>query len=88
MARAATDETERLLFQGLVQVAAAFHKLFAMSAPEPALRLLDKALAKLDTASDLVNELGLAAFVERVRECERALRAGTLEREQLPRIGD
>ncbi len=85
--RAATDESERRLFQGLVQVAAAFHKRFAMSSPEPALRLLGKALAKLDASPDLARELGLAPFVERVRECERALRAGTLQRDQLPRIG-
>jgi hypothetical protein len=86
--RAATDETERRFFQGLVQIAAAFHKHFEMGSPEPALRLLGKALAKLDTTPALVTELGLATFVERVRECERALRAGPLDldREPIPRI--
>lgn len=86
--RAATDRDERLLFQGLVQIAAAFHKLFAKNAREPAVRLLGKALPKLDAVPDLARELRLEAFVERVRACQRAMTEGTLARDQVPRIGE
>jgi hypothetical protein len=38
--RVATDQVERDLLQGLIQVAAAFHKLLVMKSTDAALRLL------------------------------------------------
>jgi uncharacterized protein len=43
--RAAADKGEREFLQGLIQVAAAFHKLLVMKSTEGASRLLAKGLA-------------------------------------------
>jgi len=82
--RVATDETERELLQGLIQVAAAFHKLLVMKSAESASRLLAKGLAKLDACPAHVQGMDLAAFRERLRACEKALAAGELTRAAIP----
>ncbi len=85
--RVATDKTERDLLQGLIQVAAAFHKLLVMKSAESASRLLAKGLAKLDACPARVQEMDLAAFRERLRACANDLAAGRLTREEIPRMG-
>lgn len=60
--RAETDERTRRFLQGLIQVAAAFHKLFVMEAPEAALRLLTRALEKLDASPEEIKRLHLDRF--------------------------
>jgi hypothetical protein len=84
--RETTDEAERGLFQGLVQVAAALHKRFVMGGPEAAERLLARGLAKLDAHPALLSELGLQGFRDELRACQAALGEGRLEREGVPRL--
>jgi hypothetical protein len=85
--RVATDKVERNFLQGLIQVAAAFHKLLVMKSAEPASRLLSKGLAKLDACPAHVEEMDLAAFRERVRACVSDLAAHQLTREGIPTMG-
>jgi predicted metal-dependent hydrolase len=84
--KVATDATERTLLQGLIQVAAAFHKLVVMKSEDAAARLLAKGLAKLDACPARVEERGLAKFCERLRECANELAAGRLTRAAIPTI--
>lgn len=74
--RVATDMAERTFLQGLVQVAAAFHKLLVMKNPEAALRLLAKGVAKLDAYSSPPSTMDLAAFREGLRHCARDIERG------------
>jgi predicted metal-dependent hydrolase len=67
--KTSTDEDERRFLQGLIQVAAAFHKLVAMRSPAAAGRLLAKGLAKLDACPSRVEAASLASFREKVRAC-------------------
>ncbi|MGO9836162.1 MAG: DUF309 domain-containing protein, partial [Polyangiaceae bacterium] len=69
--RVATDKNERQFLHGLIQVAAAFHKLLVMQSGEAASRLLAKGLAKLDACPARVQEMDLATFRERPRACGR-----------------
>jgi hypothetical protein len=84
--RVATDETERRFFQGLIQVAAAFHKLLVMRAAGPAERLLASGLAKLDACPELVAERDLAPFCQQLHACGGRLAGGLFVREEVPRI--
>jgi predicted metal-dependent hydrolase len=79
------DETRRLLLQGLIQIAAALHKLVDKDAPEPAARLFAKGLAKLDAAPADVEGADLAAFREGVRACAQALAEGCFDRAAIPK---
>ena len=79
------DEVRRLLLQGLIQIAAAFHKLIDKQAPEPAASLFAKGLAKLDACPATVGELDIASFRERVRLCAQEAQLGHFDRAALPR---
>lgn len=79
--REASDPTERRLLQGLVQVAAGFHKLVAQGKPDSAGRLLARGLAKLEAVAEAPG-LDLAGLREGVRGCVR----GGLERRAIPTI--
>jgi hypothetical protein len=83
--RETSDRVERRAFQGLIQVAAAFHKLLVMHDSESAQRLLARALDKLDQTPWLPG-FDLAAFRKALHGCQAALAAGELERDQIPRI--
>lgn len=83
--RATDDDEERRGLQGLIQVTAAFHKLFVMQSPESAQRLLGKGLAKLD-ATPWLPGCNLAEFRGALRACEAGLVAGNLERTGIPRL--
>ena len=65
--RVSTDETERLFFQGLIQLAAALHKRRVMGDPVSAERLLAKGLAKLDAGPAQVHGLDVRALCARMR---------------------
>jgi Domain of unknown function (DUF309) len=85
--RSATDETERRFLQGLIQVAAALHKLLVVASHEAASRLLARALAKLDGCpADVTRENGfdLAAFRVAIHGCADALAAGRFDRTAIP----
>lgn len=66
--RVTRDESERQLLQGLIQIAAALHKLLLADAPLPAARLFAKGLARLAERGVLEGfQRGVAAFA---REAE------------------
>ena len=70
------DAARRLLLQGLIQIAAAFHKLIDKQAPEPAASLFAKGFAKLDACPARMDDLDVATFRERVRALAREGGAG------------
>ena len=85
--RVTPDAGERLFLQGLIQVAAALHKLLAMRSPEPAARLFARALAKLDASNaDSAAEHGfdLERFREGVRRCAADLGAQRFDAAAIP----
>jgi DNA-directed RNA polymerase specialized sigma24 family protein len=82
-----TDPTRRRGLQGLIQVAAGFHKLLVTGDADAASRLLAKGLAKLDASPEPIGGLEIAAFREETRECARALAEGRFDRAALPRLG-
>ena len=88
--RVAADKTEQELLQGLIQVAAAFHKLLAMKSPESATRLLARGLAKLDPCAARVPGVDLEAFCKRLHACADDLAAGRLTHAAIPKmdVGD
>jgi hypothetical protein len=93
-----TDSSERLLLQGLIQVAAAFHKLFVSRSSESARRLLNRGLDKLDALdsgrveADLESagaehrHFDLAAFRRDIHACEPELANDQFERARVPRM--
>jgi hypothetical protein len=85
--RVATDKAERDFLQGLIQVAAAFHKLLEMKSADAASRLLAKGLAKLDACPAHAVQMDLAAFREGLRTCASDLAAGQFVRAAIPTIG-
>jgi len=86
--RVETDPAARRLLQGLIQIAAAFHKLVVSGAPASALRLLGRGVAKLDACPGEIEARGLAAFRDDIHACERALADGRLDASSfIPKIG-
>ena len=79
-----TDDGRRLLLQGLIQIAAAFHKLVDKRAPEPAASLFAKGLAKLDRCA---LETAGVRFREDVRACASALAERRFEARMIPKCG-
>jgi hypothetical protein len=78
---------ERLFLQGLIQVAAAFHKLFVSRSKESAERLLTRGLTKLDaSATGTIAGFDLAAFRSALHACLPQLADAGFERTQVPRI--
>jgi hypothetical protein len=82
--RVTPDGEERRFLQGLIQIAAALHKLHVMHAPDAALRLFTKGLAKLEAWPA---DVDLAPFRAGIEACRRALEAGNGERAPIPRLG-
>jgi len=84
-----TDADARRFLQGLIQVAAALHKLVVARSPASASRLLARGLAKLDASPREVEGYRVGALVERLRSIERELAAtGRADTTKLPRMGD
>lgn len=81
-----TDETRRRVLQGLIQVAAAFHKLLIQNQPESAERLFAKGLAKLDACPGPIDGPDLALFRDGVRACASELAAGRFDRSMVPKL--
>ncbi len=85
--RKTLDAQERLFLQGLIQVAAALHKLLAMHSPGPAARLFARALAKLDASpadSGAAHDFDLERFRAGVRRCAADLEAQRFDRAAVP----
>ena len=76
-----TDETSRRRLQGLIQIAAAFHKLLVVHDRASASRLLDRGLAKLEGWG------ALEAFRAGIRACAGRLGAGSFDASTIPRLG-
>jgi predicted metal-dependent hydrolase len=85
--RSSSDELERRFLQGLIQVAAGFHKLYAMNALDAALRLLAKGLSKLNACPERMAGMDLAAFRTAIDACAHALASGQCEPSSIPRVG-
>lgn len=87
MWRVESDVTRRRCLQGLIQIAAAFHKLFVIRSPLAASSLLAKGLEKLDACPVSVGGVNLAAFREGLRACVNAGALGHFDRAAVPQIG-
>jgi Domain of unknown function (DUF309) len=85
--RVEIDETRRRFLQGLIQVAAAYHKLFVAHSVDAASRLLMKGLTKLDACPALVSTAGIEVFVEAVHVNARDLATGHVDRAAVPKLG-
>jgi SAM-dependent methyltransferase len=83
--RESTDPAARSALQGLIQVAAALHKLLVSHSPDSAARLFAKGLAKLDSVPAEL-EHDLASFRDATRACARALAEGRFEASLIPRL--
>jgi hypothetical protein len=70
-----TDASWKTFLQGLIQVAAGFHKLVVVRDRASAARLFDKGLAKLVTRPEGIEAEALARFCEEV--CAEAARIAT-----------
>jgi hypothetical protein len=73
--RDAVEPGERRRLQGLIQVAAAFHQLVVLNNADAAVRLLTRALAKLQPAVPDPAAHGLARFCAEVAAYQRGLAA-------------
>ena len=73
--RAEGDPYRRTLLQGLIQAAAAMHKLLVMQNPRSAAHLLTRALEKLAPYEDGYEALALDAFRSAAHACARAIAA-------------
>jgi predicted metal-dependent hydrolase len=80
------DEIQRTYLQGLIQVAAGFHKILVMGSADSAHRLLTKGLAKLNAVSTSVAGAEIALFCTEVRACATALAAGRFDRTAIPKM--
>ncbi len=78
---------DRQFMQGLIQVAAAMHKLFEHGKPKPAARLLTRALEKLADSPPRYRGLDVSRLLREGHAAIATLQArGTLDATQIPRI--
>lgn len=83
--RITDDADERRLLQGLIQVAAGFHKLALGRNPDSAVRLLERGLAKLDACVS-ADGLDLESFRVAVRACARAPAGDRFDPATIPKL--
>jgi predicted metal-dependent hydrolase len=81
-----SDPTWRELLQGLIQVAAGFHKLFVTKDRASAARLLTKGLAKLERCPEEIAGVALGRFREEARACSASLEKGVVP-STTPKLG-
>lgn len=74
--RVETNPGARRFLQGLIQIAAAFHKLVVSRAPASASRLLARGLDKLDASPAEIAAWSLGGFVAAIHDVARALAEG------------
>jgi hypothetical protein len=77
--------TERRSLQGLIQIAAALHKVVVAGDAAAAARLFARGLAKLEGGA--LPEVDLARFREEARRCAGAVEGGSFDRSLVPRLG-
>jgi uncharacterized protein len=85
--RVEIDPGARRFLQGLIQIAAAFHKLVVSGSPASTSRLLARGIAKLDRCPDEIAAHGLSGFLDDVHAFELALAAGRFDASSIPKIG-
>lgn len=76
----------RLLLQGLIQITAAFHKLFVMRKPASAEKLLARGMAKLENAPDAYEGVDLKRFRSDAARCEERFALGTVDESTVPKF--
>jgi predicted metal-dependent hydrolase len=81
-----TDPTQRRFLQGLIQVAAGFHKLLATGSVDSASRLIAKGMAKLDACPARVGCTDVATFRDGVRAWAHDLATGRFDRAAIPKV--
>lgn len=85
--RSALEPADKSLLQGLVQVTAAFYKLFVSKDCASAQRLLQRGLAKLDAVQDEESRgLDLVAFRAALRAVSTQLPGDRMTRAQVPTL--
>jgi predicted metal-dependent hydrolase len=91
--RAEADPYRRTFLQGLIQAAAAMHKLLVMRDPPRAAHLLARALEKLAPYEDGHEGIALDAFRSAARDLEHSIAAlevpfdaARFDRAQVPRL--
>ena len=84
--RIETEPVARRFLQGLIQVAAAFHKLVVSGTPASAARLLDRGLAKLDACPEEIAMRSLGPFCDELRACRSAVALGRLPASSVPKM--
>jgi len=82
-----SDPTQRRFLQGLIQVAAGFHKLLATGSVTSTSRLLAKGMAKLEECPPQVYGADVVTFRDGIRACADDLDAGRFDRAGIPKIG-
>jgi len=76
-----TQGPKKLLLQGFIQSAAAFHKL-KLGSPEGAIKLLKRSLIKLERG----DSTPLANFTRRIGQCLKDIEAGVFDWKTVPRM--
>lgn len=84
--RQATDPSERLALQGLIQIAASYHKLIVMRSPQSAVRLATRGLAKLEACPSAFHDLDLVRWRADVRASLATFTAGDFDPRSIPRL--
>jgi predicted metal-dependent hydrolase len=81
-----TTPEPRDLFQGLVQLAAAFHHLIVRNRPDVARRVLIKAHGRLAPFAPRAGGVELTELLETIERWERHLAAPVAQRPPLPQV--
>lgn len=84
--RDAPRDFDRQFIQGLIQVAAAMHKVVTQQKPAPAARLLDRALLKLQDAPDDYRGLQTRRLIAECRRAKIALARVAQNRARQPEV--
>jgi hypothetical protein len=85
--RAADDDAQRRLLQGLIQVAAGLHHLSVRGDRDACLRLLARGRSKLDGLAEVVGGVDVGVVREGAERCVEAVEAGRCGPTDVPRIG-
>jgi SAM-dependent methyltransferase len=84
--RVETDPARKTQLQGLIQIAAAWHKVLVMNDPVAASRILRRALEKLSNRRESGESIVSDAFVAAAQRCLGALENGSFDASLLPRF--
>jgi hypothetical protein len=80
------DGARKRFLQGLILIAAAMHKLYVMKSPPGAVRLLDRALDRLEGANDAMAQVSIEPVRRDARRARAAL-AHAIDAQEAPPAG-